>query len=87
MTPYEEKCLQSSIKTLETIVNESKEKRDNLEKNLIEDARRTHEFKSNPHYSEALVNSIRVESSVINYMEKQIVELRVKLEGLKSVKN
>jgi hypothetical protein len=76
MSPYEEKCLKRNIATLELIVRESKEKRDSLEKCLISQARLPYCNKI-AGYADNLMNSITVESSVIDYMEKQIIDLKL----------
>ena len=87
MTPYEEKCTQRSIDTLEVIVMQSKEKRDNLEKSLIKEARLSYNYKTGAHYADALMNSISVESSVIQYMEGQINDLKLQLKIMQNTKN
>ena len=77
MTSYEEKCHRRNIETLELIVKESKEKRDSLEKQLIKQARLPIGLGKNTGYSCALINSIQIESSVIGYMENQIIGLEL----------
>jgi hypothetical protein len=81
MTEYEEKSTKKHIEMLGRIISESKEKRKILEDNLIEEARKPYGKKTTPFYADALMNSIQVETSVIDYMENEVSALNKRLNA------